>query len=77
MFHGQGNGNSLQYSCLGNPMNRGAWRAIQSMGSQRIGHDLVIKQHSIVIHTHYTLHLTSRIYLLLTAVSPCWLLQVK
>ena len=25
--HGEGNGNSLQYSCLGNPMNRGAWRA--------------------------------------------------
>ena len=24
---GVGNGNSLQYSCLGNPMNRGAWWA--------------------------------------------------
>ena len=24
---GEGNGNSLQYSCLGNPMDRGAWRA--------------------------------------------------
>ena len=23
---GEENGNSLQYSCLGNPMNRGAWR---------------------------------------------------
>ena len=23
-----GNGNPLQYSCLGNPMGRGAWRAI-------------------------------------------------
>ena len=22
---GEGNGNSLQYSCLGNPMDRGAW----------------------------------------------------
>ena len=22
---GEGNGNSLQYSCLGNPMNRGVW----------------------------------------------------
>ena len=22
-----GNGNPLQYSCLGNPMDRGAWRA--------------------------------------------------
>ena len=24
---GGGNGNSLQYFCLGNPMDRGAWRA--------------------------------------------------
>ena len=24
---GERNGNSLQYSCLGNPMDRGAWRA--------------------------------------------------
>ena len=24
---GEGNGNLLQYSCLGNPMNRGAWWA--------------------------------------------------
>ena len=23
----EGNGNSLQYSCLGNPMDRGAWWA--------------------------------------------------
>ena len=26
------NGCPLQYSCLGNPMDRGAWQAIQSMG---------------------------------------------
>ena len=24
---GEGNGNPIQYSCLGNPMDRGAWRA--------------------------------------------------
>ena len=24
---GEGNGNTLQYSCLGNPTDRGAWRA--------------------------------------------------
>ena len=23
----EGNGNALQYSCLGNPMDRGAWQA--------------------------------------------------
>ena len=26
-FPGEGNGNPLEDSCLGNPMNRGAWRA--------------------------------------------------
>ena len=26
-FPGKGNGNPLQYSCLENPMDRGAWRA--------------------------------------------------
>jgi len=25
---GEGNGNPLQYSCLRNPMDRGAWQAI-------------------------------------------------
>ena len=24
---GEGNGNPLQYSCLGNPMDRGAWQS--------------------------------------------------
>jgi len=24
---GEGNGSPLQYSCLGNPMDRGAWQA--------------------------------------------------
>ena len=40
---GEANGNPLQYSCLENPMDRGVWRAM-SMGSQRVRHDLVIKQ---------------------------------
>ena len=26
-FPGEGNGNLLQYSCLGSPMEKGAWRA--------------------------------------------------
>ena len=36
---GEGNGYSLQYSCLGNPMDRGTWQAIQSLGSQRVRYD--------------------------------------
>ena len=31
-------GNPLQYSCLENPMDRGAWW-LQSMGLQRVRHD--------------------------------------
>jgi len=30
-FPGGGNGTLLQYSCLENSMDRGAWQAIQSM----------------------------------------------
>ena len=36
---GGGCGNPLQYSCLENPMDGGAWCRLLSMGSQRAGHD--------------------------------------
>ena len=36
---GEGHGNPLQYSHLGNPMDRGAWWAPQFRGSQRVRHD--------------------------------------
>ena len=39
---GEWNGNPLQYSCLGNPMDRGAWRATVH-GVTRVEHDLVTK----------------------------------
>ena len=32
-------GNPLQYSCLENPMDGGAWCRLLSMGSQRVGHN--------------------------------------
>ena len=35
---GKVNGNPLYYSCLGNSMDREAWQ-LQSMGSQKVGHD--------------------------------------
>ena len=38
----QVNGNPLQYSCLENPMGRGAWLATVH-GVTRAGHDLEIK----------------------------------
>ena len=39
---GEGNGNPLQYSCLENPMDRGAWQATVH-GVARVEHDLVTK----------------------------------
>ena len=39
---GEGNGNPLQYSCLENPMDRGAWQAIVR-GVARVGHDSATK----------------------------------
>ena len=35
---GGGHGNTLPYSCLEIPTDRGAWRAT-AQGSQRVGHD--------------------------------------
>ena len=35
---GKGNGNPLQYSCLENPMDRGAWQTTV-YGVARVGHD--------------------------------------
>ena len=39
---GERNGYPLQYSCLGNPLDKGAWWATVH-GPQRVGHDLVTK----------------------------------
>ena len=39
---GEGKGNPLQYSCLENPMDRGAWKATVR-GVTSVGRDLVTK----------------------------------
>ena len=46
----EGHGNPLQYSCLGNPMDRGAWWAVVH-GVAKSGHDLATKHH----HHHHNL----------------------
>ena len=40
-FPGEGNGTPLQYSCLENPMDRGAWKATVH-GIARVRHGLVL-----------------------------------
>ena len=68
----EGNGNPLQYSCLENLLDRGAWWP-QSMGSQRVGHDLATEQilskeqiRSVTVYTgsnwEYEAHITSETY---------------
>ena len=42
---GEGNGHPLQYSCLENPMDRGAWQGANSpWGRKRVRHDLATKE---------------------------------
>ena len=43
---GEGNGNPLQYSCLGNPMDRGTWRVTV----YRVAVALDTAEH---VHTHH------------------------
>ena len=45
---GEGNGNPLQYSCLGNPIDRGAWQATVHRVAERVRHNLVTKQQLLV-----------------------------
>ena len=42
-FPGEGHGNPLQYSCMGNPMDTGAWWATVH-GVTRVTHDLATKE---------------------------------
>ena len=42
---GEGTGNLLQYSCLGDPMDRGVWWATVH-GVSGVGHDLVTKKNN-------------------------------
>ena len=41
-------GNPFQYSCLGNPMDRGAWRAAVYIGLQRVRHNRRDLEHTQV-----------------------------
>ena len=48
-YLGEGNNNPLQYSCLGNPMDRGTWRAtVHGVGKIQTR----LTKHSTHAHTH-------------------------
>ena len=52
---GEGNGNPLQYSCLENPMDRGAWRPIVHGVKKSRTQLLCVFEHTHT-HTHTDLH---------------------
>ena len=59
--HGEGNGNPLQYSCLENPMGRGAWQ--DTLHVARVGQNLAIKPTTTMQKIKiaiYDLHLRER-----------------
>ena len=51
---GEGNDNPLQYSCLGNPMDRGAWWATVRGVTKRVGQDSATEQQQQTVFTHET-----------------------
>ena len=71
---GEGNGNPLQYSCLGYLMDRGAWRATV-LSVTRVGHDLATKTIHTHTHTHTHTHiissLSTHLLRLLISISHC------
>ena len=51
-YLGGGHGNQLQYSCLKNPMDRGAWWAIAHRVVHRVKHDWNDLAHTSTIQQH-------------------------
>ena len=51
---GEGNGNPLPYSCLGDPMDRGAWRAAIHGVTKGVRHDLAAKQVGLLLTVTFT-----------------------
>ena len=47
---GEGNGHPFQYSCLENPMDRGAWGRLQSIGSVELDTTEQLKPASSVVN---------------------------
>ena len=55
---GEGNGNQLQYSCLGNSMDRGVWQVTGHGVTKRVRHNLATKPQTTDTVRHITKPLT-------------------
>ena len=60
---GEGKGNPLQYSCLENSMDGGAWWAIQSTGLKRVRHDRATSLTFTLVHAWFCLCLPKSLFL--------------
>ena len=47
-FPGEENGNPLQYSCLGNPMDSGTWHAVDEVAKESQDLETKQQQHDFV-----------------------------
>ena len=58
MFHGEGNGTPLQYSCLENPMDGGAWwAAFHGVARSRTGlRDVTFSCHFLAWENELAIH---------------------
>ena len=56
----EGNDDPLHCSCLGNPIDRGAWPAIVHRGHRRLRHDLVTKQQEVDLQCHVSFRCTAK-----------------
>ena len=78
---GEGNDDPLHYSCLWNPMDRGAWLATVHRSHKRLRHDLLTKQQEVDLQCHVSFRCTAKsfnymymymyIYMLFQILFPC------
>ena len=69
---GEGNGNPLQYSCLGNPMDRGAWQAAVH-GVTGVGHNLTTKPPPTSSGYWWIMRLQINFILFFTSICSIWI----
>ena len=71
-YHGKGNGNPLQYSCLENSMDRGAWQVIvPGVAKSQTGTFIFIPKNFIYFHSNVnSIQFSSVIQLCTTLCNP-------